>query len=92
MKRIEIDSELNPFFDATERFLIKFRTGNDKNEFKEKYKHLNCIDDVDDMKMFVDYMVEVNMFTDFPYITVTEKDIIIKKFRDGLEYFENSVL
>lgn len=92
MKRIDIDSELNPFFDATERFLIKFRCGDEKKEFKEKYKHLNCVDDVDSMKMFVDYMVEVNMFSEYPYITITEKSEVIKKFRDGLEYFENSVL
>lgn len=92
MKRIEIDSELNPFFDATERFLIKFRCGNDKKEFKEKYKHLNFVEEVDEMKMFVDYLVEIDLYTEYPHITITEKDEIVKKFRNGLEFFENSVL
>lgn len=92
MKRIEVDSDWNPFFDATERFLIKFRHGKEKKEFIERYKNFNSLEALEEMNLFVDYLVEVDLYTEFPNIKITEKDIIIKKFKDGLEYFENSVL
>ena len=92
MKKLEIDSELNPFFDATERFLVKFKTYKDKTDFADEYKNLVSSTDLYSLKTNVEYFVEVDHFTDYPFITITEKEEIIEKFRIGLEFFQNSIL
>ncbi len=92
MKQVDIDSELNPFFDATERFLIKLRTENDRLQFYEKYKHLYNSDDIKEIKLFIDYMIEVDYMCEFPRILITPKQEIIERLKHGLEFFENSVL
>ena len=92
MKRIDVDSELNPFFDATERFLIKFHSGKEKKIFVERYKNFNSSEVLGEMKIFVDYLVEVDLYTEFPNIKITEKDVLIKRFRESLEFFENTIL
>lgn len=92
MKRIEIDSDLNPFFDATERFLVKFKTYKDKTDFAEEYKNLVSSVDLFELRTNVEYFVEVDHYTEYPYINVVEKKEIIERFRTGLQFFENSIL
>lgn len=92
MKRIEIDSELNPFFDATERFLVKFQSYKEKTDFADQHKNLVSSSDLYSLKTNTEYFVEIDHYTEYPYITITEKKEIIERFRTGLEFFENSIL
>lgn len=92
MKRVEIDSDINPFFDATERFLIKFRTYDERKQLYEKYQHLYRSEEINSLHLFEEYLIEVDMLSEFPFITITPKQELLERLKNAIEFFENSVL
>jgi len=92
MKRVDIDSELNPFFDATERYLIKFNTWREKEDFAEEHNHLIGSQELSELKTNVEYLIEIDYYSEYPYITVTKKDEILNKIETLLDHLKNCCL
>lgn len=92
MKTVEILDDINPFYDATTRMLVKFRDYSEIESFYKQHYHLCGSEQITELKLFTDYLIEIDLFTEYPYISITNKDELIRKLKTTLEFFENSVL